>query len=416
MKKTRKNVAILLDGYDEFKGKGLEQEPCGNIVRMVRKEYLPNIKLLVTTRPGRANDFIALNKKSQLYQILEVKGFSLSGIDDYIKNAFKQQPKIGEKLCHFLEENHLKNDLACLPLMCCAFCQLAKWTDGENFKDIKTMTSLLDKLIEYLLEFHASSDGDTDERWYRIDDETGDSDIYKMKSFLLNLGRVDLNGFMKSEKEELKFAEGDFDICESTLDIIEWGCKYGFLFRENESIRFILKIFQEKLAGMYLAELLNSSKKKEMQRIPEKRKVELLLQTIARKKILDLKNVFLFACGNSVDAARIIIGAVVKDLMSTSDDLELYQKGELHFHKLFEVIGSIEICLQFNYESQSRGKLNYTLKPLFDICKRVRFVETTPSIAKYIGYLMEYSDNLSIQAVEIIRVSLDSGIYSALIL
>ena len=422
---NQKEVAILLDGYDEFKGKGLEQEPCGNIVKMLRREYLPDVKLLITTRPGRVHDFIELNKTSQVYQIFEVVGFSPLDIDNYIDNAFKQQPLIGNKLRDFLEESHLKTDLACLPLMCCAFCQLAKWTDGKDFKNISTTSSLLDELIEYLLEFHASSEVDTDERLFRVEDETGDvrgsrrgkkSDQNKNNAFLLDLGKVALNGFMKSEKEELKFTERDFDTCGSKLKVIEWGCKNGILFREDESttviIRFTLKIFQENLAGRYLASLLSQRNNyfslPGIQQILEKRRVNSLLKTISRQKILDLKNVLLFACGTSVDAARVIIGAVVKDLMSTSDDLELYQKGELHFLKLFGVIERIEICLQLNYESQSLGKLNYTMKPLFDICKRLRLVETIPSIAKYIGYLMEYSENFSFESLEIIRIYLDS--------
>ena len=81
---------------------------------------------------------------------------------------------IGKRLRDFLEENHLKTDLACLPLMCCALCQLAKWTDGRDFKNINTLSSLLDELIEYLLEFHTSSEIDTGERLYRIEDESRD--------------------------------------------------------------------------------------------------------------------------------------------------------------------------------------------------------------------------------------------------
>ena len=225
-----------------------------------------------------------------------------------------------------------------------------------------------------------------------------------------------LSGFMKSEKEELTFAEKDFDSCGSKLKVIEWGCKNGILLVEDESttvtIRFTLKIFQEKLAGMYLASLLSKRdflfSLPGIQQILEKRRVLSLFKTISMQKILDLKNVLLFACGNNVDAARVIIGAVVKDIMSTSDDLELYQKGELHFLKLFGVIKRIEICLQFNYESQSLGKLNSTIKPLFDICKRLRLVETIPSIAKYIAYLMKYRKNFSFLSLEIIRISLDS--------
>ena len=423
IEENQKRVAILLDGYDEFKGKGLQQEKCGNIVRILRKEYLPDIKLLVTTRPGRVNDFLTLNETSQVYEILEVAGFSPSAVDNYIDNVFKQQPQIGGRLRNFLEESYLKTDLACLPLMCCAFCQLAKWTDGIDFKDINTTSSLLDKLIKYLLEYQTSSE--FDKATYRIEDETKATHLIRKnekslldenKKFLLDLGKVALKGFLKSEKEELNFTEKDFECCGSNVQIIDWGCKNGILFREDDNltvnIRFILKIFQEKLAGMYLAHLLSQRDNyftwQGIQRILEKRRIQLHFKTISRQRIRDLRNVLLFACGSNTDAARVIIGVVVDSLLSRAEDLDLYQKGELHFLKFSEIIDMIEICLQFNYESQSEGKLNNTLKPFFDICKGIRLLETTPSIAKYIGYLMEYSDGLSIEAIEIIRISVDS--------
>ena len=69
---------------------------------------------------------------------------------------------------------------------------------------------------------------------------------------------------------------------------------------------------------------------------------------------------------------------MVDSLLSRAEDLVLYQKGELHFLKFSEIIDMIEICVQLNYESKSEGKLNNTLKPLFDICKGIRLLETTP--------------------------------------
>ena len=328
IEENQKKVAILLDGYDEFKGKGLKQEQSGNIARMLRKEYLPDVKVLVTTRPGRANDFMALNKTSQVYDMFEVTGFSSSSIDSYINNALKQQPDIGERLHSFLEENRLKMDLACLPLMLLCICQLAKWTDGRDFKNINTISSLLDRLIEYMLEFHASSDGNkslADETKFSIEDETRnrqgrrrDKEIDQTanKEYLLDIGKVALNGFLKSKDEELTFTQKDFDSCLSNLRVIDWGCINGILFREDNGktvhISFILKIFQEKLAGMYLANLLSQRDNyftwEGIQRILEKRRMHFHLKTISRQRLMDFKNVLLFACGSNIDAARVIIG------------------------------------------------------------------------------------------------------------
>ena len=447
---NQKTVAILLDGYDEFKGKGLKQEQCGNIVKMLRKEYLPDVQLIVTTRPGRVNDFMTLSDESREYRILEVTGFSSSAIDDYINKTLKQQPLSGKELIDFLEESHLKMDLACLPLMCCAFCQLAKWTDVKDFKNIITTSSLLENIFRYLIEYRNTCEvEETTTENVHVENEPrnrlqnlrehgkgqGNSekgDVSK-HAFLLDLGKVALNGFLKSENEELLFTPKDFEACESKGSIVEWGCKSGFLFRdddqetpglesnynEGQNIRFTLKIFQEKLAGVYLAHLLGQRKTiyilQWIKKIFEKRRIYVHFKSISKQRILDLKNVFLFACGDSVDAARVIISLVVEELKSRGDEFDLFLKGELHFEKMIEVTFLFEFCLQLNHESQSKGSLNNILKPLFDNCKRIRLVETTPFIVKYVGYLMKYSEGLSIQALEIILLSFhsDFALYSS---
>ena len=146
-------LLVLLDGYDEFKGKGLDQKNCGNIVKMLRKEYLPFVQILITTRPGRVGDFIKLEDHiTNEYRHLQITGFSSQDIDAYVEKIFKRRPELGEKLLAYLEENHLKTELAFLPLMCCAFCQLTKLTDGKDFKDMNTISSLFDKLVKCLRE------------------------------------------------------------------------------------------------------------------------------------------------------------------------------------------------------------------------------------------------------------------------
>ena len=99
---------------------------------------------------------------------------------------------------------------------------------------------------------------------------------------------------------------------------------------------------------------------------------------------------------------------MVKELKTTSDNFDLFLKGNLNFMDMAEVILLFEFCLQLNHESQSSDSLNDKLKPLFNNRKSIRLVETTPLIAKYIGYLMKCSKGLSIQALQIFRISLDS--------
>ena len=444
VEKNQKEVAVLLDGYDEFKGKGLTQKNCGNIVKMLRNEYLPDVRILITTRPGRVTDFIELGDDvSDEYRHLEITGFSSSDIDNYVNKILSGRPKLAVKLLNYLAENHLKTELASLPLMCCAFCQLTKLTDGKDFKDMNTISTLFDKLIKCLMKYHPRS---KEQRHHERENgvsssqsQNGDAEAHSQPSdqheevtskaddLLLELGKVGLMGFIRSEEEELIFRKLDFQGCKPGADeIITRGCKVGIITRDGEaeykpvlyadleinnddsddyahSISFVLKIFQEKLAGLYLAHLAVGCEEEQQ-----------LFKTYVNEihsiqRATDLGNVLMFACGANLVAARVIIDRVVNLLSSEADNIVLFMKGKLHYSECQRLQRLIEFCLQLNYESQSRGALTDVLKPMLSGCTRLRLVGISSYVTKSLGYFLQYSQGLSIKSLELIRLYLNSS-------
>ncbi|XP_030835385.1 uncharacterized protein LOC100890694 [Strongylocentrotus purpuratus] len=451
--KNQKRVAVLLDGYDEFKGKGLDQKNCGNIVKMLRKEYLPFVQILITTRPGRVGDFMKLEDHiTDEYRHLQITGFSSEDIDAYVKKIFKRRPELGEKLLAYLEENHLKTELASLPLMCCAFCQLTKLTDGKDFKDMNTISSLFDKLVKCLLKYHPrskeqrtrlrswdSTEKDVTEETYvksgdimnENEDATGDA-VFQSREvdeddLILQLGKVALLGFVRSDEEELIFRLKDFEDCKSgAREVVAMGCKVGILVRDEEAeyrptlyedleinnedgvvdshnITFVLKIIQEKLAGSYLAYLSTGN---EEERCFFKKCVE-DIRTLQRAT--DLGNVLMFASGANVEAARTIISHVVSLMKSEEENIKLFMNGKLHYTECQRVQKLIEFCLQLNFESQSKGELNDVLAPLMSGCSRLRLVGISSYVTKSLGYFLQHGRGISIKSLELIRLHLNSS-------
>ena len=422
IEKNQKNIIILLDGYDESKRAELSEQ----ILELFRKKYLPNVRVLVTTRPGKLNDFIKDVKDVEgEYRSLQISGFSPPKVDEYVRNVFDGRSIQAETLLKYLTDNHIKEELACLPLMCSCLCQLTKQLEMEQFQGMKTITSLMDKIIECLLdcsprameEIHTSDSSFTYDMYERENYETniqkrGTSN--KNHDILLEFGKVALKGLMRSNENELIFTYSDFhEFKLQAKAIVYMGFEMGILSREyyeitivnpdtspaedeETSIRFVLKIFQEKLAAMYLIHLWRCGG-------GEKDCFNKYLSDICAsyQRATDLGNILMFTCGCSVDIAREIIHKIVNLMSDKEDELKDFISGRLRHDKWQEVQGMIELCLRLNYESQSKGALNDVLLPLLSDRFRVRLVGFSSAVSKYLGYFLAHLDGQYIKFLEL---------------
>ena len=419
IEKNQKRVAFLLDSYDEFRGKDLEPDNWGNIVKLLRNEYLPDVRVLVTTRLGSLTDF----KESWIgdtkeYRVIEITGFSSSQIDRYIKKVFVRRPHLARNLLNHLEFMGLKMELASLPLMCCAYCQLTKLTDGKDFKDMNTTSGLFDKLIQCLLEYHRRArkqnqyitGASESEKTETFDRNIDNSD------FLLDLGQVALSGFIEEDVDRVVFGETDFKSCMNVAGVVlERGLETGILIRDTshrqtlsskkevENISFVLKIFQESLAGKFLAQEL--SRNNEDNEIP---KIQNFIQKMSLQRITHLRNVLLFASGSNTQAAGIIIGHVITLLKSENEYLERFLEGRIDYKEWLFVQPFIELCFQLNYESQSEGALNNEMAKLLTENGRIRLIEISGLVSEQLGYFLKHCDGSLIKSLVLVRLYGDS--------
>ncbi|XP_038069500.1 uncharacterized protein LOC119738658 [Patiria miniata] len=413
-------VVVLFDGYDEFKGKGLDQEDCGNIVRILRGEWLTECRVVVTTRPARVADFEA---DYESYRHLEITGFTPKDIEDYVHKVFRGKNKpLGDRLLVYLEENQL-NELASIPLMLTAFCQLTKWTDGKDFAELNTISKLFDRLIECMFIHDAS----------KMAKKKSSSGVIvtpivlgslQQESLVLELGKVALEGFFGDAEEELIFSEEDFSRCSHRFQVIEQGLRVGLLSRDGESsmqpqnyedlgmdgqrpstkrdISFVLKSIQEKCAGRYLAHLLECGE--------EERFTTYLQKVDNDQRVLDYTNILIFASADNKKAARRILSHVIDILRDTQgQNISQYLRGKLHFEHCQKTQRLIETCLQLNFESKGKGRFNDLFNSLFGDSCCVRLVGISSYMAKALGYLFAYSCQRQSCQESISRSSLEDG-------
>ncbi|XP_033630711.1 uncharacterized protein LOC117292684 [Asterias rubens] len=429
------DVVILLDGYDEFRGKGLKHENCGNIVKMLRNECFTSCRVVVTSRPGRAGDF---QNEYENYRHIEITGFSPKDIDEYVYKTFRgPQKPLGDKLLMYLEENHLKTELASLPLMLTAFCQLTKWTDGKDFGELNTISKLYDRLVESVFAHYKS--------------KPGQQMNITIQELFLELGKVALEGFLGGPEEEIIFSESDFSKSNGT-QIIEQGLRVGFLYRDevssfrpqsykelteslsakltesrklspDKNISFVLKSFQEKFAGKHLAYLCDGDESSCQLFADYLQKVD------NHQRVLDLANILVFASAASKNAAHSIMSHVTDIFQfEQGKNIKQYLKGKLHFKECQKTQRLIEFCLQLNFEAGCNGAFNHLFNSLFGDKCHIRMVEISSYVAKALGYLFchsfqkssnetrsdascssEVENVLSVRSVELICVRLESS-------
>ena len=427
---NQKRVIFLLDGWDEFK----KTKSYERFVQLLSRKYLPDARVLITTRPGKLNNFLELVRyEKDEYRSLKISGFSTSKVDEYVRNALAEMPTQAETLLNYLTNNHLKEELACLPLMCSVLCQLAKVIEKEHFAEMRTITSLLDKIIDFLMDYRPRSN---EEMCYGaqaiflaekhtpgspsvLEIERHQTNMQNSKSssenknFLLELGNVALNRFTRSNEKELTFAYSDFHQDKPLAEeIVSKGCEIGILSKdyyelktvadvtsredEEPSIRFALKIFQEKLAAMYLVHLWVCGGEY------KNRFKEFLLNICASyQRATDLGYVLMFSCGNSSDIAKEIIAKVVGLLSAQKDELNNFISGKLHHERWQEVQRMIELCLRLYYESPSNEAFDCFMLPLLGDSFCVRLVGFSAALSKYLGYFLAHMDGQYIKSVEL---------------
>ena len=127
-----KGVCFIMDGFDEYSSQNYEKSLIG---ALIKKLYLPEAMLVVTSRPAAA--FAYLPNRSSFKQI-EVFGFSRKDIFEYIDCfPFSDKGELVEKLKTFLESRPGVLDLCYLPVDVAIICFLYD-SDPELLPETQT--------------------------------------------------------------------------------------------------------------------------------------------------------------------------------------------------------------------------------------------------------------------------------------
>ena len=92
------SVLLLYEGFDELPGKLQTQESV--FLEILYREYLPEVTVLITSRPY-ATEFLQEKFKEQISQHIEILGFTKADVQSFIQSAVKDQ-KLRDEFSQYL--------------------------------------------------------------------------------------------------------------------------------------------------------------------------------------------------------------------------------------------------------------------------------------------------------------------------
>ena len=252
IRKHQRRCCFLLDGYDEFSGSIVIQNPScrPRLAGLMLCEVFPECQVVLTSRHNKKTDF-ETGDLPKLYTIMEIEGFAEEDVNEYISRFFRNAPQKGRELVNYINTQRSLASLVNVPFFCMALCNMK---EGHFLKDTDTLTKLFKQLILYLVH-HA-----------RARNESGDFSEDRVNSMVNAVGEVALKKLTDSNEQNLIFSRADFEQCSGDLE----SClQVGLLSKEDfvydpvnlsdevhaAKIMFFHKLAQEYSAGVYLAGL-----------------------------------------------------------------------------------------------------------------------------------------------------------------
>ena len=275
---------IILDGLDELSKK--QMDPISHIMA---GEILSKCFLVVTARHE-----VGVSVRHHFDTLLEITGYTLLDVQEYINKYFLKMPNKASKLIKEILNNVELSEIARNPMNTALLCVLFEELGGRL---PRTRTELFSMITESLLKRHASREP------VNLENPANITSTYK--DGLIMLGKVAF--------EALQVEKSDFDEGE----ILKHIACLGFLSKEISPskinpqfrYRFLHKSFQEYFAAFYLTEMLKS----------QEEDFEETLRLICSQVEL-LWQVIVFAAGMLGDVALPYVETLIKLLSSPGDE------------------------------------------------------------------------------------------------
>ncbi|XP_072175164.1 uncharacterized protein [Diadema setosum] len=259
---NQQKVLILYDGLDEY-GQDITVEASIDVTpAVIRGEKFKNSRVIVTTRPWKADRIRSDEKLKKQYTFVKIVGFKPSDVSCYISKVFQNNEEARESLTRLMTEKDslVAQHMAPYPIYCSMLCFIWRNEGSRSvIQELKTFSKLFDRLILLLNEHYAGKVTDQEDQQKKL--EQGNV-------CLQNFGKDALYSLLRNE---LVFRETD--LTTSKIDL-QTACDIGVLTREKRFVprwenkkttklvveyRIPHKLFHEYLAGIHLAWLYENN-------------------------------------------------------------------------------------------------------------------------------------------------------------
>ena len=142
-----KEILIIADGWDEVQES--ECQPGSFMYKLLfGYDVISFATVMVTSRP-RAS--IELHKNSKIDRFIEIAGFDIRGIIQYINSEFSAQEdeRSGARLLQRIRDNPLIRSICHVPINCAIICRM--WRNDETLPLNLTMTDMYTKIILHFI-------------------------------------------------------------------------------------------------------------------------------------------------------------------------------------------------------------------------------------------------------------------------
>ena len=262
-------VFIVLDGLDEFKG-DFSKQIEDIIIKTLRVGT--SLSMHHSCNHFAHGEPIKLGGNALLrnsYRFIRVEGFRKDNIPVYIGKFFRSDTASADSLIGLMKENDvIAENMAPYPIYTAMLCILWRGSSANKrqiIRRLQTFSQLFQEMVSFLTDHYFSKDIDSYTR-----DQLNEFHA-RIGLHLQEIGKTALDGL---QRNELSFPENEF--CRY-MEAVDTGCKVGIISREERlapkqqrakrasenlvtTVLFPHKLFQEYLAGMYLASLYDSSR------------------------------------------------------------------------------------------------------------------------------------------------------------
>ncbi|XP_071499858.1 NACHT, LRR and PYD domains-containing protein 1 homolog [Diadema antillarum] len=260
---NQQKVMILYDGLDEY-GQDISVKASRDATPAVIKcEKFKSSRVIVTTRPWKADRIRSDEKLKKQYTFVKIEGFKPGDVSCYISKFFQNNEEARESLTRLMTEKDslVAQNMAPYPIYCSMLCFIWQNEGSRSvIQELKTFSKLFDQLILLLKEHYA-----------------GKVTVQEDQQKKLEQGNVCLQNFGKDAlysllRNELVFRGKDLIASE---DDLQTACDIGVLTREKRFVsswennkrktelvveyRIPHKLFHEYLAGIHLAWLYENN-------------------------------------------------------------------------------------------------------------------------------------------------------------